>query len=241
MSELAVPNHVAIIMDGNGRWATQKGGSRTDGHKKGVETVRNTVEAAAKLGIKYLTLFGFSVENWDRPVDEVSYLMNLIRVYLKKELSELQKNEVRLKVIGDRSRLDDDIVKEIEKCEEATKDNKKITVVIALSYGGRQDIVSAAQSLVRDAAQGKISAEDVTIDSFADHLSTKGIPYPDLMIRTSGEKRISNFLIWQLAYAELYFTNTLWPDFSEKDLVEAIEDYNSRDRRFGKVSDKVRA
>lgn len=241
MSEVAVPNHVAIIMDGNGRWAKQRGLSRTEGHKRGVDTVRSTVESAANLGIKYITLFGFSSENWERPVDEVSYLMNLIRIYMKNEIEELQKNKVRLKVIGDRSKLDGDIVRSIEKCEEETKNNDRITVTIALSYGGRQDIVSAVKKMVKDAVHGNISVEDLTTEDFSSYLSTSGIPDPDLMIRTSGEMRISNFLIWQLAYSELYFSNTLWPDFSEQDLIEAIEDYNARDRRFGKLSDKVRA
>ncbi len=241
MGEALAPRHVAIIMDGNGRWATSKGLKRTDGHSAGVETVRRVVEAAADMGIEYLTLFGFSSENWNRPKEEVGYLMNLIRVYLKKEVSELNKNGVCLKIIGDRSSLDADIIQEIENCEELTKNNKRITVTIALSYGGRQDIINAAKKIATEVTNGNISLNDINENSFSNYLDTAGTPDPDLMIRTSGEQRISNFLMWQLSYAELYFTETHWPDFSAKDLSEAVEAFKNRDRRFGKIKDKARA
>ena len=237
----AIPNHVAIIMDGNGRWATARGLNRNEGHKAGLEALRTTVEAAANLGIKHLTLFGFSSENWNRPEKEVTGIMNLIRIYIKRELDELNKNGVCVKVIGDISKFDNDIIEAIKKCEEETKNNKKITVTIALSYGGRQDIVFAAQKLAQDVKDGKLEINEIDLGRFADGLSTKGLPEPDLLIRTSGEQRLSNFLMWQLAYTELYFTNTFWPDFNENDLKEAINTYQNRDRRFGKVSERVKA
>ena len=232
-SQSDLPRHVAIIMDGNGRWASARGLTRIEGHKKGAEAAQRAVEAARDLGIQYITLFGFSSENWRRPAVEVDGLMNLLRYYLKKETNELHKNEACLKVIGDRSRLPKDIVELIEQAEDVTKDNKALTVVIALSYGGRQDIVFAAQKLAEDIAAGKVSPDAVDEEVFAARLMTADIPDPDLMIRTSGENRISNFLLWQLAYAEMYFTPTLWPDFDKKDLEEAIAFYAGRERRFG--------
>lgn len=236
-----LPRHVAVIMDGNGRWATARGLSRTEGHKKGAEAARRTVEAAQELGIPYITLFSFSSENWSRPADEIEDLMNLLRYYLAKEMEDLKKKGARLVVIGDRARLPDDIVKSIARIEAETKDNDKITVVIALSYGGRQDIVFAAKELARLASAGKVDAEKIDENVFAAHLMTKDIPDPDLMIRTSGESRISNFLMWQLAYAELFFTDTLWPDFGKADLEEAVAFFNSRDRRYGGLSRKAAA
>ena len=230
-----VPRHVAIIMDGNGRWATARGLGRTEGHRKGAEAVRQVVENAREMGIPYLTLFSFSSENWTRPSEEVTELMNLLRYYLKKETAELHKGGVKLLVIGDRSRLSHDIVKLIQNAEELTKDNDKITVVIALSYGGRQDILFAAKELARQAKAGTVDLEKMDENTFSQFFMTKGIPDPDLMIRTSGESRISNFLLWQLAYAELYFTDTLWPDFSKKTLEEAVAFFNSRDRRYGGI------
>jgi len=234
-----LPQHVAIIMDGNGRWATARGLTRTEGHKKGAEAAQRAVEAARDLGIPFVTLFSFSSENWNRPKDEIEDLMNLLRYYLAKETDEMKKNGARLMVIGDRSRLPDDIVKTIQKIEDETKDNRKITVIIALSYGGRQDIVFAARELARLAKADKVDIEKIDEDFFSRYLMTRGIPDPDLMIRTSGEWRISNFLMWQLAYAELFFTGTLWPDFGKKDLEEAIAFFNGRDRRYGGLSRKA--
>jgi undecaprenyl diphosphate synthase len=231
-----IPRHVAIIMDGNGRWATARGLSRTEGHRKGAEAARLAVETAKELGISYLTLFGFSSENWSRPAEEVTDLMNLLRHYLKKETAELHKAGARLLVIGDRSRLSGDIVQLIENAESLTQGNDKITVVIALSYGGRQDIVFAAQELARQVKAGAIDPDKVDENVFSGYLTTKGIPDPDLMIRTSGESRISNFLLWQLAYAELFFTETLWPDFSKKDMEQAVAFFDGRDRRYGGIS-----
>lgn len=234
-----IPKHVAIIMDGNGRWATARGLSRTEGHRKGAEAARQAVESAKELGISYLTLFSFSSENWNRPAAEVDTLMDLLRYYLKKETAELHKGGARLLIIGDRSRLSPDIIQLIENAEKLTKDNTAITVVIALSYGGRQDIVFAARELARQAQAGSIDLETVDENVFSQYLMTRGIPDPDMMIRTSGEARISNFLMWQLAYAELYFTATLWPDFSKKDMEEAVAFFGSRDRRFGGISQRA--
>jgi undecaprenyl diphosphate synthase len=236
---LEIPKHVAIIMDGNGRWATQRGLSRTEGHKKGAEAAQRAVEAALDLGIPYITLFSFSSENWNRPASEIEDLMNLLRYYLKKETSELQRKNARLVVIGDRARLPADIQKQIETSERDTEKNTQLTVIIALSYGGRHDIVFAARELARQAKAGKIDIEKIDEDIFSRFLMTRGIPDPDLMIRTSGESRISNFLMWQLAYAELFFTNTLWPDFCKADMEEAVAFFNGRDRRYGGLSRKV--
>ena len=230
-----VPRHVAIIMDGNGRWATARGLSRTEGHKRGAEAARQVVECAGDMGISYLTLFSFSSENWNRPVDEVADLMNLLRYYLKKETAELHKKGARLLVIGDRARLPKDIVQLVNNAESLTQDNQKITVVIALSYGGRQDILFAAKELARQAKSGAVDLDAVDENVFSQYLMTKGIPDPDLIIRTSGESRISNFLLWQIAYAELYFTDTLWPDFSKKDMEAAVSFYNGRERRYGGI------
>jgi len=235
----SVPKHVAIIMDGNGRWATARGLGRNDGHKKGAEAARLAVETAAELGIEYLTLFGFSSENWKRPKDEIIGLMNLLRFYLKKELSNLQKKGVSLKVIGDRNRLDDDIIELIEKAEELTKDNKKITVTLALSYGGRQDIVFAAKELAKKVSSKELDIEEIDEDIFAENLMTNEMPNPDLVIRTSGENRISNFLIWDIAYSELYFTEVLWPDFSKEDMLSALNFFKKCDRRYGGTSSRA--
>jgi undecaprenyl diphosphate synthase len=231
-----IPGHVAIIMDGNGRWATARGLSRTEGHRKGSEAARQVVDIAKDMGISYLTLFAFSSENWNRPTDEVSDLMDLLRYYLKKETAELHKSGARILIIGDRERLPKDIVKLIENAESLTQDNKKITVVLALSYGGRQDILYAAKELARQAKAGEIDLDKVDENVFSQLLMSKGIPDPDLMIRTSGESRISNFLMWQLAYAEMYFTETLWPDFSKQEMEKAVAFFSSRDRRYGGIS-----
>jgi undecaprenyl diphosphate synthase len=231
----APPKHVAIIMDGNGRWAKARGLPRTAGHRKGVEAVRRTVEAARELGIPYLTMFGFSSENWRRPEGEVFDLMQLLRFYLRSEIAELHKNGVRLRVIGDRAKLSGDIVTMIEKAEELTRNNTELNLIIALSYGARQEIVEATRQMVRDALEGRLSPEEITEESFSARLLTRDVPDPDLLVRTSGEQRISNFLLWQSAYTELVFVDTLWPDFTKRDLEDAIREFNRRDRRYGAV------
>jgi undecaprenyl diphosphate synthase len=231
----APPKHVAIIMDGNGRWAKARGLPRTAGHRKGVEAVRRTVEAARELGIPYLTMFGFSSENWRRPEGEVFDLMQLLRFYLRSEIAELHKNGVRLRVIGDRRKLSGDIVTMIQKAEELTRGNTELNLIIALSYGSRQEITDAARQMVLDALEGRLRAEDITEESFSARLLTRDIPDPDLLVRTSGEQRISNFLLWQSAYTELVFVDTLWPDFTKRDLEDAIREFNQRDRRYGAV------
>ncbi len=227
------PRHIAIIMDGNGRWAQARGLPRAAGHRRGAEAVRRTVETAARLGVSYLTLFGFSSENWKRPQPEIGDLMGLLRLYLKSEISELSRNGIKLVVIGDRSRFEPDIVALIEEAESLTAANMRLTLVLALSYGGRQEIVEAAARLARRAVAGEIDPDNFDQGIVAEHLDTAGIPDPDLLIRTSGEKRISNFLLWQLAYTELVFTHVLWPDFGADDLIEAIADFKSRERRYG--------
>jgi undecaprenyl diphosphate synthase len=227
------PAHVAIIMDGNGRWAKQRGLPRTAGHKRGAEAVRAAVTAAAELGIRYLTLFGFSSENWKRPLAEIDDLMGLLRHYLRGEIAELHKNGVRLRVIGDRERLAPDIVALIADAEEMTRANRGLNLTIALSYGGRAEIVAAARRIAAAAAAGDLAPGDVDERRFAGFLSTSGIPDPDMIIRTSGEKRISNFLLWQSAYAELLFLDTLWPDFTKRELEHAIVEFQRRERRYG--------
>lgn len=225
--------HVAIIMDGNGRWAKARGLPRTAGHKKGVDAVRRVITAARELDVRYLTLFGFSSENWRRPADEVGELMRLLRFYLRSEIAELHRNGVRLRIIGDRQRLAPDIVQLIEAGEERTAGNDGLTVMVALSYGGRQEIVDAARRLASDAVAGRLDPAAIDETAFAARLYAPDVPDPDLVIRTSGEKRISNFLLWQAAYAEFLFTDTLWPDFEKSDLEAAIDEFNRRERRFG--------
>ncbi|MGQ9371406.1 isoprenyl transferase [Azospirillum sp. A39] len=232
-SRPAPPVHVAIIMDGNGRWAKARGLPRTAGHRKGVDAVRRTVEAARELGLGYLTIFSFSSENWRRPDDEVSELMGLLRYYLRSEIAELHKAGVRLRVIGDRRRLAPDIVRLIDNAESLTRGNTALTLVVALSYGSRQEIVQAARRLAEDAAAGRIDACAIDEAALSARLFTHDIPDPDLIVRTSGEKRLSNFLLWQSAYAELVFVDTLWPDFTKHDLEVAIEEFHRRERRFG--------
>ncbi len=227
--------HIAIIMDGNGRWAQKRGLPRSAGHKKGAETLQEVVRAAGELGIKYLTLYAFSTENWQRDAEEVDGLMNLLRQYLKSELKEIQEKGVRIIFIGERHMLAADIVSQMAKIEHDTAKNDKMTLCIALSYGSRQEIVSAAQKIASLAQKGDIRIEDIDIKMFSDMLYTKDIPDPDLVIRTSGEQRISNYLLWQIAYSELFFTPTLWPDFNKQELEKIIEDFNHRERRYGKV------
>jgi undecaprenyl diphosphate synthase len=227
------PTHVAIIMDGNGRWATARGLPRVAGHRSGAEAVRRTIIASAELGIRYLTLFGFSSENWKRPVGEVNDLMGLLRHYLRGEIAELHRNAVRLRVIGDRSRLATDIVALIENAEATTRDNGGLNLVVALSYGSRAEIAAAARTLATKAAAGALDPATIDEDSVARALWTSDIPDPDLIVRTSGEKRISNFLLWQAAYAEFVYTDTLWPDFGKADLLAAIDEFRRRERRYG--------
>jgi undecaprenyl diphosphate synthase len=231
----APPVHVAIIMDGNGRWAKARSLPRTAGHRKGVEAVKRTIEAAKDLGIRYVTVFGFSSENWRRPETEVTDLMQLLRFYLRSEIAELHRNRVRLRVIGDRGRLAPDIVTLITNAEALTAANTDVTLVIALSYGSRFEITQAARCLARAVAEGRMSVDDLDEDRFSGLLWTAEIPDPDLVIRTSGEQRLSNFLLWQSAYAELVFTETLWPDFCRRDLEEAVREFHRRDRRYGAV------
>lgn len=227
--------HIAIIMDGNGRWAKKRGLPRSVGHKKGAETVKEITRAAAELGIKYLTLYAFSTENWQREPQEVATLMSLLREYLKSDLKEIQENGVRITFIGERQMLDADIVAEMQKLEDETRQNQKMTLCIAISYGSRLEIVNAAKKIATLAKRGDISPEDVDIKMFSDMLYTKDIPDPDLVIRTSGEQRISNYLLWQIAYAEFFFSPVLWPDFNKAELEKIMMDYNNRERRYGKV------
>ncbi len=229
----AVPQHVAIIMDGNGRWAKSRGLPRTAGHRQGVEAVRRTISGAIELGIQYVTLFSFSSENWGRPVDEVSDLMGLMRRYLRSETAELREQGVRVRVIGERDRLPRDIAEMISQLEVQTRENDRLNLVVALSYGGRAELVLAAKQLASAVQDGKLSLEEVSEETFGRCLMTDGIPDPDLLIRTSGEKRISNFLLWQLAYSELIFVDTLWPDFGKDELEGAIAEFRQRDRRYG--------
>ncbi len=227
--------HIAIIMDGNGRWATKRGLPRSMGHKKGAEVVKEIVRAAGEAGVKYLTLYAFSTENWNRNQEEVDTLMGLLRQYLKSDLQELQENNVRIKFIGESEMLDADIVSAMRKLEVDTAQNDGLTLCIALSYGSRQEIISAVKKTAALVKKGDISVDDIDIKMFSDMLYTKSIPDPDLLIRTSGEQRISNYLLWQIAYTELYFTKTLWPDFNKDELVAIIKDYKTRERRYGKV------
>lgn len=230
-----IPKHIAIIMDGNGRWAKGKGLPRTMGHKAGVETIRRVIKEANKLGIKYLTLYAFSTENWKRPNDEVSALMKLLVEYLRNELKELNKNGVIIKILGDITKLPIDAQKEINKAIETTKGNNGITLNIAFNYGGRDEIIRVAQCISEEVRKGKLRVQDINEDIFEKYLYTYNIPDPDLIIRPSGEQRISNFLLWQCAYSEFWYSNICWPDFKEKDLHKAIYDYQHRDRRFGGV------
>jgi undecaprenyl diphosphate synthase len=228
-----LPRHIAIIMDGNGRWAQARGLPRIAGHRRGAEAVRRTLIAANELGIPYLTLFGFSSENWKRPIGEVDDLMGLLRHYLRGEIAELHRNGVRLRVIGEIDRLSSDLVTLIANAQALTQDNRGSNLTIALSYGGRAEIVAATRAIAAKVAAGNLPVEAIDEDLIAGHLLTADLPDPDLLIRTSGEQRISNFLLWQCAYAELVFTKTLWPDFGRNDLEEAIAEYCGRERRYG--------
>ena len=229
----SIPAHVAIIMDGNGRWAQARGMSRISGHREGAKAVKRTVKSAIRENIKYLTLFGFSSENWSRPTNEINELMSLLKHYLSNEIEELNANDVKLRFIGDHSRLTADTQKLIEESEILTSKNERLNLFIALSYGGRAEIVEAARSLIKKIESGELLVDQIDEDVFEKGLSTYGIPNPDLLIRTSGERRISNFLLWQCAYTELVFVETFWPDFSEIDFVQAIKEYQGRERRYG--------
>lgn len=228
-------SHIAIIMDGNGRWAAKRGLPRSVGHKKGAETVKEITKAVGEAGVKYLTLYAFSTENWQRSPEEVETLMGLLRQYLKADLQELQENNVRIRFIGEREMLAADIVASMAKLEADTANNDGLTLCIALSYGSRQEILGAVKKVASLMQKGDLSVDDVDAKMFSEMLYTRGMPDPDLVIRTSGEQRISNYLLWQIAYAEFYFSQTLWPDFDKKELTAIINDFKKRERRYGKV------
>ena len=227
--------HIAIIMDGNGRWAKKRNLPRSAGHKKGAETLQEIVKGASEMGIKYMTVYAFSTENWKRDKEEVDYLMNLLRQYLKNELDEINKQGGRILFIGERDMLDNDIVIQMENIENKTAGNDKFTFIVALSYGSRAEILSAVKKISSLVARGDMNVNEVDESIFSSMLYTHNIPDPDLVIRTSGEQRISNYLLWQIAYSELFFTKTLWPDFTVAELKEIVNDFNSRERRYGKV------
>ena len=234
-----LPRHIAVIMDGNGRWAKRKGAMRIFGHKNAVQAVRDVTEACGELGIGYLTLYAFSTENWSRPKEEVEGLMELLVKTLKQEIDRLMENQVRLTTIGELSDLPGDCQKNLEWAVNHTRDNTGLTLNIALSYSGRWEILQAVKGLIRDVKKGRIDEKDITDRVFENYLQTSGIPDPELLIRTSGELRVSNFLLWQIAYTELYITPTLWPDFRKENLYEAIWSYQQRERRFGKTSEQL--
>lgn len=238
MDELKMPNHVAIILDGNGRWAKSKGMPRNYGHVQGAKTVEVICEEAYKMGIQYLTVYAFSTENWNRPKDEVDALMKLLRNYLKNCLKTAEKNRMCVRVLGDKTGLDEDIQKRIDELEKATVHNDGLHFQIALNYGGRDEITRAVKKITEDVQKGKLKTEDITAECVGNYLDTRGLPEPDLLIRTCNEQRISNFLLWQLAYTEFYFTPVAWPDFTKEDLLRAVEAYNHRDRRYGQVKEE---
>ncbi len=239
LNKAKIPQHVAVIMDGNGRWAQKKGFPRVVGHRNGVKAVRNTTEIAAEIGVQYLTLYAFSTENWNRPKLEVSALMTLLIETVKKELKTLQKNDIKLDVIGDISRLPRKSREALQYGIEETARNKRMTLILALNYSARWEITRATRLIAEAAQDNKISTDEIDESIVEQYLCTHGIPDPELMIRTSGEERISNFLLWQLAYTELYFTDTQWPDFQKSDFIDAVLDYQSRERRFGKTSEQL--
>lgn len=235
LSTLNIPEHVAIILDGNGRWAKNKHMPRTYGHTVGSKVVERTVEDASDIGIKYLTVYVFSTENWKRSQDEVSMLFSLIERYLRSLIKKSKKNNVRCRVIGRRDNMSSSMLQVIEKLEEETKDNTGLTFTLAINYGGRDEITRAVQVIAQDVKDGKLNAEDITESTISDYLDTSGMPDPDLLIRTGGDERLSNYLPWQLTYTEFYFTPVLWPAFTKNDLIDAVIKYNGRDRRFGGV------
>ena len=233
-----VPQHIAIILDGNGRWAKSKGMPRNYGHAQGRTNVEKICEVAYKMGVKYLTVYAFSTDNWNRPQSEVDALMTLLRNYMKTCLKTAEKNRMKVRVIGDKTRLDDDIRTRIEELEEASKNNDGLNFQIAINYGSRDEMVRAMRKMMKDCEAGKITSDEVTEEVFESYLDTHGIPDPDLLIRTSGELRLSNYLLWQLAYTEFYFTDVPWPDFTKEELEKAIMQYNNRDRRYGKIKEE---
>lgn len=235
-----IPQHIAIIMDGNGRWAQKHALGRISGHKKGAEAVRMVTRTCRELGVQYLTLYAFSVDNWSRPEREVNALMKLLAEYLSSELVEMQQNGIRLHIIGDISRIKPSLQEKIDEVRRKTAENRDMVLTLALNYGGRDDIIEAMKQLFADFQSGKYSPEDLTTELFGRYLSTAFVPDPDLLIRTSGEYRLSNFLLWQSAYTEFYFTDVLWPDFGKADLFAAIEEFRKRERRFGKTSEQVK-
>lgn len=235
---MSIPKHVAIILDGNGRWAKKRGLPRNMGHIQGAKTVEDICEIAYNMGIQYLTVYAFSTENWARPKDEVDALMGLLRNYMKNCIKRASKNNMCVRVIGDKSRLAPDIIESIAQLEEATKDNTGLHFQIAINYGGRDEMIRAVKAVGEKVAKGELDASEITEETIAAHLDTAGLPDPDLLIRTCNEQRISNFLLWQLAYTELYFTPVPWPDFSKEELEKAVEAYQSRDRRFGGLKEE---
>lgn len=234
-----LPHHIAVIMDGNGRWAKSKGAARIFGHRNAIQSVIDITEGCGELGVKYLTLYAFSTENWGRPADEVNGLMELLVNTIKKEIHRLHKNGVRLLTIGDISHLPQDCQENLSYAKDSTKDNKGLTILLALNYSGRAEITKAIKAIAGEVKAGRLTAEEITENMISDYLETAGVPDPELLIRTSGEMRISNFLLWQIAYTELYITKTLWPDFRKEDLYEAICAYQKRERRFGKVLERT--
>lgn len=234
-----IPQHIAIIMDGNGRWAKQQGEDRIFGHHEGVNSVREIVEAAAEVGVKYLTLYAFSTENWNRPKEEVDALMELLVATISMETPQLHKNGVKLEAIGNLKSLPESCYNELQESITTTKNNTRLTLVLALSYSSKWELTEGVKEIADKVAKGKLNPKDITEETISSHLCTTKYPDPELMIRTSGEHRISNFLLWQLAYAEFYFTDKLWPDFRKKDFFAAIQSYQSRERRFGKTSDQI--
>ena len=234
-----LPRHIAIIMDGNGRWAKKKGNPRIYGHQNAIAAVRDTVEAAAELGIEYLTLYAFSTENWNRPRTEIDALMSLLVVTINRETKTLIENNVKLGAIGDIASLPNQVAQHLKDAIEKTKNNTGLNLILALSYSSRWEIVNAIKNILADINSGKIKADEINGELFGNYLNTAGMPDPELLIRTSGEYRISNYLLWQIAYAELYFTPTLWPDFRREHLYQAIADYQCRERRFGKISEQI--
>lgn len=234
-----IPRHLAIIMDGNGRWAKQQGEFRSFGHESGVKSVRDTVEACVELGVEYLTLYAFSTENWNRPQEEIDVLMGILVSSIMSEMPTLMKNGIKLNTIGQTGSLPSNCIDALVEAKQKTSNNKNLTLTLALSYSGRWDIINAVKSIIKNTADNSFNIESLNEDMFGKHLSTDGIPDPELMIRTSGEVRISNFMLWQIAYSELYITEVLWPDFRKENLIQAIESYQSRERRFGKTSEQL--
>ncbi|MEZ5926665.1 MAG: isoprenyl transferase [Hyphomicrobiaceae bacterium] len=235
------PRHIAIIMDGNGRWAARRGLPRAEGHRRGVEAVRSTVQAAIELGIPYLTIFSFSSENWSRPETEINDLLGLMKRFIRRDLTTLHRNGVRIRIIGDREGRDSEILEMITDAERTTKDNARLNLIVAFNYGSRSEIAQAARQLAMEVQKGALAPADITPERFAGALQTADVPDPDLLIRTSGEHRLSNFLLWQLAYAEFLFVDVFWPDFTKEHLVKAIDAYRRRDRRFGGLSETIKA